>query len=105
MDHFGVDVPSSAEVPSETIEGTPGSVVFEKDGLRVLKSIPWGFPRKVRGEPPTSIGLVADLTNPMWEQTVVDHRYRCLITLTHFANPDGPKGEKTRTWFSKTVSR
>jgi putative SOS response-associated peptidase YedK len=23
-----------------------------------------------------------------------------LIPLTHFANPDGPKGEKTRTWFS-----
>lgn len=36
----------------------------------------------------------------MWERTVVDRRYRCLIPLTHFANPDGPKGGKTRTWFS-----
>ena len=100
VDHFGVDVPTLTEVPSETIEGTPGLIVFEKDGLRVLKSVPWGFPRNVRGEPPTRIGLVADLTNPMWEKTVVDPRYRCLIPLTHFANPDGPKGEKTRAWFS-----
>lgn len=99
--HFGIDVPSAVDVPTETIEGTAGLIVFEKDGLRVLKSVPWGFPRKSRDEPPTRLGLVADLTNPMWERTVVDPRYRCLIALTHFANPDGPKGEKTRTWFSR----
>lgn len=100
VDHFGVDASSSLDVPSETIEGTLGLIVFEKDGLRVLKSIPWGFPRKTREGPPDRIGLVADLTNPMWERTVVDRRYRCLIPLTHFANPDGPKGGKRRTWFS-----
>lgn len=99
--HFHVDVSSAADVPTETIEGTPGLVVFEKDGLRYLKSIPWGFPRKTRDGPPTRLGLVADLTNPMWERTVVDPRYRCLIPITHFANPDGAKGEKTRTWFSR----
>lgn len=100
IDHFRIDVPSAVEIPSETIEGTQGLIVFEKDGLRVLKAIPWGFPRKTREGPPTRLGLVADLTNPMWERTVVDPRYRCLIPLTHFANPDGPKGQKTRTWFS-----
>lgn len=100
IDHFRIDVPPAVEVPSETIEGTQGLIVLERDGLRVLKSIPWGFPRKTRDSPPTRLGLVADLTNPMWERTVVDPRYRCLIPLTHFANPDGPKGEKTRTWFS-----
>lgn len=36
----------------------------------------------------------------MWEHMVVDPRYRCLIVLTHFANPDGAPGHKTRTWFS-----
>jgi putative SOS response-associated peptidase YedK len=36
----------------------------------------------------------------MWKETVVDPRYRCLIVLTHFANPDGDEGAKTRTWFS-----
>lgn len=103
--HFGVDIPTPVEVPSETIEGSQGLIVIEKDGLCLLKSIPWGFPRQTRemrkdGEPPGRIGLVADLTNPLWDRIVVDPRYRCLIPLTHFANPDGPKGEKTRAWFS-----
>ncbi|KQV40540.1 MULTISPECIES: SOS response-associated peptidase family protein [unclassified Rhizobium] len=100
VSEFAVDVQSATDVPSETIEGMPGLVVFKKNGVRVLKSVPWGFPRKSRDGPPTRLGLVADLTNAMWEQTVVDPRYRCLIPLTHFANPDGPKGGKTRTWFS-----
>src|SRR3546814_18444153 len=55
-----------------------------------------------RGEPPGRIGLVADLTNPMWEEMVVEPRYRCLIALTHFGNPDGTPGAKTRTRFSVT---
>ena len=103
---FAVDMAPALEVPSETVEGTPGLIVLEKDGLRLLKSIPWGFPRQTRdmqreGEPPGRIGLVADLTNPLWDRIVVDPRYRCLIPLTHFANPGGVKGEKTRSWFSK----
>src|SRR3546814_5634939 len=36
----------------------------------------------------------------MWETLVVESRYRCLIPLTHFANPNGTPGGKTRTWFS-----
>ncbi len=39
--HFGVDMAPALEVPSETVEGTPGLIVLEKDGLRLLKSIPW----------------------------------------------------------------
>jgi putative SOS response-associated peptidase YedK len=80
-------------------------VVIEKDGQRRLRSLDWGFPRQTRegrlnGDLPHRIGLVADLTNPMWSTMVVDPRYRCLIVLTHFANPDGDQGSKTRTWFS-----
>ena len=63
----------------------------------------WGFPRGghgAGGDGPDIIGLVADLTNPLWEQTVVDPRYRCIIPIAHFGNPDGEPGEKTRTWFS-----
>ncbi|CDM60274.1 MULTISPECIES: hypothetical protein [Rhizobium] len=74
--HFTVDMAPALEVPSETVEGTPGLIVLEKDGLRLLKSIPWGFPRQTRdmrreGEPPSRIGLVADLTNPLWDRIVV----------------------------------
>ena len=106
-DHFGVEVPAEISVPPETVEGTQGPVVIEIDGRRAFKSLSWGFPRQTRemrlsGEPPGRIGLVADLTNPMWEHLVVEPRYRCLIPLTHFANPEGEPRKKTRVWFSVT---
>lgn len=102
--HFGVE-PLEGLAPSETTEGNPGLVVLEKNRCRILKSLTWGFPRatremRLRGDPPGRLGLVADLTNPMWEDLVIDPRYRCLIPITHFANPNGDPGEKTRTWFS-----
>ncbi|WP_449470070.1 SOS response-associated peptidase family protein [Sphingobium chungangianum] len=103
--HFGADSATGIAAPSETVEGTPGLIIFQNGGRRLLKSARWGFPRltremRARGEEPGLIGLVADLTNPMWEHLVVDPRYRCLIPITHFANPDGDPGAKTRAWFS-----
>lgn len=104
-DHFGAGGFTDVAVPSETIEACPGLVVHEANGRRHLRQMHWGFPRhtremRLRGDPPGRIGLVADLTNPMWDTLVVETRYRCLIPLTHFANPNGTPGEKTRTWFS-----
>ena len=102
---FGADPALPVSIPGETIEGDPGVVVIDRDGRRLLKTMTWGFPRhtresRLRREAPSRLGLVADLTNPMWEHLVVDPRYRCLIPLTHFANPAGEAGAKTRTWFS-----
>jgi putative SOS response-associated peptidase YedK len=99
---FGATWPQDLAVPSQTVEGLLGLVVFESIGGRLLRSMRWGFPRRLRdrGDGPDRIGLVADLTNPMWENLVVEPRYRCIIPITHFANPDGPSGAKTRTWFS-----
>jgi putative SOS response-associated peptidase YedK len=103
--HFGAEDPGALDVPDETVEGGHGLVVLKKAERRLLRSASWGFPRLTRemreqGERPGRIGLVADLTNPLWDQLVADPRYRCLIALTHFANPDGDPGSKTRTWFS-----
>jgi len=102
--HFGVDPVPSVEHAGEVVEGNRGLVVRERHGRRLLQTMTWGFPRidqemRDRGEAMGRIGLVADLTNPFWEGTVVDPRYRCLIVLTHFANPDGQQGARTRTWF------
>ncbi|CAN5501194.1 hypothetical protein BH10PSE12_BH10PSE12_08340 [soil metagenome] len=102
---FHVAEVSEFDLPSETTEGARGMAVFEHGGRRRLKPLDWGFPRLTRemrelGNPPSRIGLVADLTNPLWQDLVVDPRYRCLIPITHFANPDGVDGAKTRTWFS-----
>ena len=103
--HFGVDPVPAVEHADEVVEGNRGLVVRESHGRRVLQTMTWGFPRidqdmRDRGEPVGRIGLVADLTNPLWDKTVVDPRYRCLIVLTHFANPDGQQGARTRTWYS-----
>jgi len=103
--HFGVDPVLHVEHAEEMVEGNRGLVVRESHGRRVLQTMTWGFPRQTQemrdhGEPVGRIGLVADLTNPLWDKTVVDPRYRCLIVLTHFANPDGQQGARTRTWYS-----
>ncbi len=99
---FGATYPQGMAVPQQTVEGLMGLAVFETPKGRSLRTMRWGFPRRVRdaGDGPDRIGLVADLTNPMWEHLVVDPRYRCIIPITHFANPDGAAGAKTRTWFS-----
>lgn len=91
-------------IPPDVTEGRDGVVMYEAGGRRRLRLMRWGFPRHIRDEllrdkEPDIIGLVADLTNRMWEQTVVDPRYRCIIPITHFGNPDGDVGAKTRTWF------
>ena len=104
-DHFAAGGDVDSAVPSETIEACRGLVVREAKGRRLLGQMLWGFPRltremRLRGDPPGRIGLVADLTNPMWETLAIEPRYRCLIPLTHFANPNGTPGEKTRSWFS-----
>ncbi|MFD1787860.1 SOS response-associated peptidase family protein [Sphingomonas floccifaciens] len=96
---------TDAVVPTRTVEGGPGLAVMQSAAGRALKQMTWGFTRvttemAIRNEPPQRLGLLADLTNPMWKKVVVDTRYRCLIPLTHFANPAGDAGSKTRTWFS-----
>jgi putative SOS response-associated peptidase YedK len=102
--HFGVTLPVSVGVPSETIRGSDGLVVRETRGRRVLQTLSWGFPRLTRemrekGEAPTRVNLTADLTNPMWSDVARDARYRCIIPLTRFGEPDGPKGKMTRSWY------
>jgi len=104
-EQFGVEDAPIISMPSEMTEGLEGPIVIENRGRRLLKMAQWGFPRRtlkaaIRGDGPDIIGLVADLTNPMWDTLVVDPRYRCLIPLTHFAAPAGEAGSKTRSWCS-----
>ncbi|MGF7150094.1 putative SOS response-associated peptidase YedK [Sphingomonas zeicaulis] len=103
--YFDAEIAAGTVVPTSTSEGAPGVVVIAHRGGRRCGNMAWGFPRHTRamreqGEPPGRIGLVADLTNPLWDTVIVEPRQRCLIALTHFANPDGVPGEMTRTWFS-----
>jgi putative SOS response-associated peptidase YedK len=103
--HFGVSDPPELDIPPETKPGESGIIVRKTGSGRVMQSLHWGFPRPQAdrdGNPLhlKPVNLIADLTNPMWDTMVQDPRYRCLIPVTAFAQPDGPRGRMTRTWFS-----
>jgi len=71
--HFGAVPAESIEIPAETVEGLAGVVVIEHRGQRRLGNMIWGLPRQTRemrehGDPPGRIGLVANLTNPLWDR-------------------------------------
>lgn len=103
--HFGVAPPNVA-APEETRPREPGFIFRESGDHSVLQTLSWGFPlpqvHKVTKQPinPKPVNLVANLTSPMWEAIVTEPRYRCLIPVSEFAEPDGHRGAMTRTWFS-----
>src|SRR5260370_25318586 len=49
--HFKVRTPPDValNVPEETLPGYPGMVIREADGERVLESMVWGFPLRLKG--------------------------------------------------------
>jgi len=102
--HFGVSNPVATNVGGEVYPGTPGLVVREADGARILQSMTWGFPLRLKGMSPTAkpkpVNNTANLEIPMWKGLAAKPHWRCLIPLTGFAEAEGPKGAKTRTWFS-----
>lgn len=101
--HFGVE-PSSVplNVPDDILPAYPGIVVREAEGKRILQSMVWGFPLRPKGMKPESkpkaVNNIADLTKSMWIGLARKPQSRCLIPLTEFAEPEGAKGSKTRTW-------
>lgn len=104
--HFGVDVPDIGpfNVPDEVYPGYPGMVVREEGGRRVMQSMVWGFPLRLKTMSPTAkpkpVNNIADLRKGMWIGLARKPQWRCLIPVTEFAEAEGPKGGKTRTWFS-----
>lgn len=102
--HFGVENPVASNAGEEVYAGTPGIVVREHDGARMMQSMTWGFPLRLKGMSPTAkpkpVNNIADLNKPMWKGLAAKPQWRCLIPLTAFAEAEGPKGSKTRTWFN-----
>jgi putative SOS response-associated peptidase YedK len=102
--HFGVKMPSLSNAPEEAYPGTPGMTVREEAGERVTQSMTWGFPLRFKGMSPTAkpkpVNNIADLNKNTWKGLAAQPHWRCLIPLTAFAEAEGPKGAKTRTWFN-----
>lgn len=47
---------------------------------------------------PLAVNNIADLNKWTWRDIAAKPASRCLIPLTEFAEAEGPKGAKTRTW-------
>lgn len=102
--HFGVDNPVQSNAGEEVYPGCPGVVVRESEGRPIMQSMVWGFPLRLKTMSPTAkpkpVNNIADLRKGMWIGLARKPEWRCLIPLTGFAEAEGAKGSKTRTWFS-----
>ncbi len=92
---------SPGNAPAEIYPGYPGLVLADGE----LQSMAWGFPlarKGAKGQPlkprPVNNARSDKLGSPFWSASFRDRR--CLIPVTRFAEAEGPRGSKTRTWFS-----
>jgi putative SOS response-associated peptidase YedK len=88
-------------VPAEVYPGYPGLVLADGE----LRPMVWGFPLVLTGASgqrlkpkPVNNARTDKLSGPFWSASF--RTRRCLIPLSAFAEAEGPKGSKTRTWVS-----
>jgi putative SOS response-associated peptidase YedK len=98
---FGATVGQVGNAGGEIFPGYPGLVVA--DG--VLRSMTWGFPLALKGKNgqplkprPVNNTRADKLDSGFWKSSF--QARRCLVPVTEFAEAEGEKGAKTRTWFA-----
>ncbi|CAA9314566.1 MAG: Uncharacterized conserved protein, partial [uncultured Chloroflexia bacterium] len=84
----------------EVYPGNPGIVMTNGE----LRSMVWGFPLVLKGKngqplkpKPVNNARADKLDNFLWRFSFQERR--CLIPVSAFAEAEGEKGAKTRTWF------
>ncbi|GAA0285390.1 SOS response-associated peptidase [Alteraurantiacibacter aestuarii] len=87
--------------PAEIYPGYPGLVLAD----RRIQQMNWGFPlarKGAKGQPlkpkPVNNARSDKLGSPFWSASFKSRR--CLIPVSEFAEAEGEKGAKTRTWFT-----
>lgn len=101
---FAAKVSNTNAGPGEVYPGGQGMVVRQVDGQREVGSMVWGFPLRLKGMKPGSKpkpinnARTDKLDSFMWRYSFEERR--CLIPVSEFAEAEGEKGAKTRTWFS-----
>ena len=99
---FRAQVVPGANFGAEVYPGYPGLVVAKNK----VGAMTWGFPLAMKskrtGEPlkpkPVNNARTDKLDSAFWRSSF--ERRRCLIPVSAFAEAEGAKGAKTRTWFS-----
>ena len=94
-------VGSVGNFASEVYPGYPGLVIVGGE----LRSMVWGFSLVLKGKSgqplkpkPVNNARADKLDGFMWRHSFQERR--CLIPVTEFAEAEGEKGAKTRTWFT-----
>lgn len=102
--HFGALEAIDSNAGGEVYPGRPGLVIREDGGRRIMQSMGWGFPVRLKTMKPDSkpkpVNNIADLQKGFWVGLARKPQWRCLIPLTGFAEAEGRKGAMTRTWFN-----
>jgi putative SOS response-associated peptidase YedK len=87
--------------PGEVYPGRTGLVVASGE----LRSMVWGFPLVLKGKSgqplkprPVNNARADKLDSFMWKASFRERR--CLIPVSAFAEAEGAKGARTRTWFT-----
>jgi len=96
-----IEALGGANFGSEVYPGYPGHVVA--DGQ--LSQMNWGFPLVMKGKQgqplkpkPVNNARTDKLESYFWRSSFESRR--CLIPISAWAEAEGPKGGKTRTWLS-----
>lgn len=96
-----LSVAPGTNTPAEIYPGYPGLVLANG----ALQQMVWGYPLAMtgaKGQPlkprPVNNARADKLASPFWSASF--RARRCLIPVSAFAEAEGPKGGKTRTWFS-----
>ena len=96
-----IEALGGANFSGEVFPGYPGMVVAEGQ----LKRMNWGFPLVMKGKQgqplkpkPVNNTRTDKLDSFFWRYSFEERR--CLIPVTAWAEAEGPKGGKTRTWLS-----
>ena len=97
-----IDDLAGANFGAEVFPGYPGAVVAEGR----LTQMSWGFPlvlKGSKGQPlkpkPVNNARTDKLGSPFWRASFESRR--CLIPVTAWAEAEGAKGSKTRSWLSR----
>ena len=101
-----VDAGPPANFGEEVYPGYPGLVVAANaDGEYQVGTMSWGFPLVMKGKngqplkpKPVNNARTDKLDGFFWRASF--ERRRCLIPLNAWAEAQGARGEKTRTWLS-----
>ena len=96
-----IEAAGGANFGSEVYPGYPGLVVAEGQ----VRQMSWGFPLVMKGKSgqplkpkPVNNARTDKLDSFFWRYSFEERR--CLIPISAWAEAQGPKGAKTRTWMS-----